>query len=375
MPSEGRIELSLRWQGGRVEDVMVRNQRALEVWRSLVGRRVEEALKLAPLLSSICSMAQGLAAVRACEAALGVSIAPEQETARGLVSVVERLQNHLWFWLLTAPPLVRDAPMHADHRVARVQLAEVLTAAGVARGVASIGGVAVSPDLPRIKTSLEAFDGWLSAQGFEAEVTDLARISGPAGRLVRFVMNGPLASAGTTTVTPLPAPPAVAAAVWEQPSFARTPTVDGQPRDVGLLASWSTHPLVSTAVETWGPGVLARLAARYVETCALVVELREIAQKLRRAERPVIDTSRSGRGFGAAATTRGPLLHAVDLQEGRVVAWNVVAPTEWTFHPSGAVREALMHLTAPDVHTAEQAARAVVTVLDPCVEFTLESEL
>ncbi|MCU0702263.1 MAG: nickel-dependent hydrogenase large subunit, partial [Myxococcaceae bacterium] len=79
-------------------------------------------------------------------------------------------------------------------------------------------------------------------------------------------------------------------------------------------------------------------------------------------------------GAGAAETSRGPLIHAVDVEEGRVVAWRVVAPTEWTFHPRGAVREALVGMSAPDVQSAQQAARFVVTVLDPCVEFTVSME-
>lgn len=110
----------------------------------------------------------------------------------------------------------------------------MLTAAGVVRGVGSIGAVSVSPDLRRIHTSLEALDGWLNEQGFELDPsTDPARVSGPAGKFFRFVMNGPLTRAGRTTLTTLPLAPDVAASVWEQPSFARTPTVDGQARDVG----------------------------------------------------------------------------------------------------------------------------------------------
>lgn len=136
----------------------------------------------------------------------------------------------------------------------------MLTAAGVVRGVGSNGGVAVSPDLQRIHTSLEALEGGLKEQGFELASTDPARVSGPVGTLFRFVMNGPLAGAGRTTVTPLPSAPDVAASVWAQPSFARTPTVDGQARDVGLLATWRTRLLVSKAVAL-GTGC-ARAAGR-----------------------------------------------------------------------------------------------------------------
>lgn len=378
MAAEGRIELRLSWRDGRCHDVAVHNHRPLGVWQALVGRRVEEAVALAPLLSSICSMAQGLAGVRACEAALGITIAPEQEHARALVGVVERLSNHLWFWLLTAPTALAEAPLHADYRVVRAQLAEVQAAAGLAKGAVQLGGVDLSPNPARLATTLDALEGFLGRQGFGAAappfLEHLARLEGAPGRLFRRVMNGPLATSGATSLAARPTVEEAAASLRASRSFARTPTVQGHAVDVGLLSTWASHSLVAQALAAAGPGLLARLTARYVETCALSDELHHLAQILRPVQRAPVVTTGTGQGTGTAETSRGPLIHAVDLEEGRVVAWKVVAPTEWTFHPRGAVREALVGLSAPDVQSAEQAARFVVTVLDPCVEFTVSME-
>jgi Ni,Fe-hydrogenase III large subunit len=377
MPVEG-LELRLSWRDGRCHDVAVHNRRPLDVWQALVGKRVEEAVALAPLLSSICSMAQGLAGVRACEAALGVTVSPEQEHARELVAVVERLSNHLWFWLLTAPTLMGAPPRHADARVGRAQLAEVQAAAGLAKGAVQLGGVDLSPNVARLGTCLEALEAWLVAQGFAPAappfLEHLARLGGAPGKAFRFVMNGPHAAAGATSLGARPTAAQVAASVRAEPAFARAPTVSGAPVDVGLLSTWSSHPLVAQAIAAAGPGLFARLTARYVETCALSNQLHHLAQILRPLRREPVVTRASGLGAGAAETSRGPLIHAVDVEEGRVVAWRVVAPTEWTFHPRGAVREALVGMSAPDVQSAQQAARFVVTVLDPCVEFTVSME-
>jgi coenzyme F420-reducing hydrogenase alpha subunit len=378
MSAEGRIELRLSWREGRCHDVAVHNHRPLEVWQALVGRRVEEAVALAPLLSSICSMAQGLAGARACEAALGLTVSPEHEQARALVGVVERLSNHLWFWLLTGPQALGEPPRHADYRLGRAQLAEVQAAAGLAKGAVQLGGVDAAPNASRLVTTLDALAQWLEGQGFAAApppfLEHLGRLEGLPGRLFRRVMNGPLATSGQTSRSARPSVDTVAASLRASRTFARTPTVNEQPVDVGLLSAWTTHPLVSQAIAAAGPGLLARLAARYVETCALSEELRHLAQSLRPLRREPVVTTATGQGVGTADTSRGPLVHAVDVEQGRVVAWNVVAPTEWTFHPRGAVREALVGLAAPDVQSAEQAARFVVTVLDPCVEFTVSLE-
>jgi hypothetical protein len=47
----------------------------------------------------------------------------------------------------------------------------------------------------------------------------------------------------------------------------------------------------------------------------------------------------------------------------------VLAPTEWNFHPQGALAQALSALRGDDA--AAQAARAAVA-FDPCVEFSVQ---
>ena len=70
---------------------------------------------------------------------------------------------------------------------------------------------------------------------------------------------------------------------------------------------------------------------------------------------------------------RGLLIHWVELAPGaadnaRVNSYRVLAPTEWNFHPRGALADSLRG-GRPD------AARALLAgaVLDPCVEFVVEA--
>ena len=65
---------------------------------------------------------------------------------------------------------------------------------------------------------------------------------------------------------------------------------------------------------------------------------------------------------------RGLLLHWVQLDaEGAVQDYRVLAPTEWNFHPDGALGRAVAAL-AP-LETA--AARALAAAFDPCVVCTV----
>lgn len=372
VPDSGTIDLSLEWAERRCVNVTVASSRRVDVWRSLEGRSVGDALVLAPLLSSICSTAHGLAGLEAVEAALGVEVDDVQRSVRRALVSSEVLQNHLWFWLLTAPELMNEAPDAATLRLARAQLAEVQAAMGLELPWVQVGGTSLAPNPHRLAVSLDALAGLLAPLGLSSPpVTALdqaPRMPGRVGAVLRFVLNGPLATLGVTTAREVTLDPArIQHELETTPGFAAQPTWDGHPLEPGPLHTSSAHPLVRETVEKHGHGLVARLIARYVETCAAAEALREATQNLRATRVTRATPQGSGRGVGFAPTSRGPLFHAVHLVQGQVVGWRVVAPTEWTFHPHGAVREALIGLSAPDVHSAIHWSRWVVAALDPCV--------
>lgn len=369
MPAEGRIDVTVELRDRRVSAVSISSSRPLGVWRALEHRSVDQALGLAPLMSSICSTAHGVAALRACEDALGVEPDANEVAAREALVAAEVLQNHLWFWLLAAPELMGEPPRMAELRQVRAQLAEVTASMGGKGPWTRLGGVARTPDVARLKTSVDALDTALVTLGIAAApppfFEHLARITGPVGAVFRTVLNAPVAKAGVTSASASPFDAgSVATALRTFPEFAARPG----PRELGPIVTARHHPLVREAIRCLGHGVGARLVARYVETCAAAEALHHFAQNLHASEAREVRPSAQGQGFGVCDTSRGPLVHAVDVEQGQIVAWRVVAPTEWAFHPEGPVREALLGLTAPDVHLTKLWARWVVSTLDPCVE-------
>ena len=72
---------------------------------------------------------------------------------------------------------------------------------------------------------------------------------------------------------------------------------------------------------------------------------------------------------------RGLLVHSVQLDgpglDARVLACRVVAPTEWNFHPQGAVAQVLATLPTGLTPPLEQRILALMTAFDPCVRFAL----
>jgi Ni,Fe-hydrogenase I large subunit len=64
------------------------------------------------------------------------------------------------------------------------------------------------------------------------------------------------------------------------------------------------------------------------------------------------------------------LLHVAHLEQGRVTAYRIVAPTEWNFHPAGPFVTGMTALgEAADLAAA---AQALALSLDPCVSYQVE---
>lgn len=83
-----------------------------------------------------------------------------------------------------------------------------------------------------------------------------------------------------------------------------------------------------------------------------------------------------GEGLAWVEMARGLLLHHVQLDDvqanPRVAAYRVLAPTEWNFHPHGAVAAALETLPIDDTRQVQRRIGALMAAYDPCVRFDVE---
>lgn len=82
-----------------------------------------------------------------------------------------------------------------------------------------------------------------------------------------------------------------------------------------------------------------------------------------------------GEGLAWVEMARGLLVHHVQLDgaedDSRVVSCHVLAPTEWNFHPQGAVAQALEHLPTTSTSGVCRELDLLFSAYDPCVKHEL----
>jgi hypothetical protein len=157
-------------------------------------------------------------------------------------------------------------------------------------------------------------------------------------------------------------------ALEREPAFALRPHHRGRALETGALARQAER---LSAIPAAGgvSGVVRRLLARLLELAQIV---RALEGEGASPQRLVGGMGGGGVGVGWVETARGLLIHRVELVGGRVRRYQIVAPTEWNFHPQGALARALRQLPGGGAAAVQRRATLLVLGGDPWVDYRRE---
>jgi len=372
MPLEGELLVRVAWDGSRVRQVSVNATRPFAAAGLFAGKSPAWVVATVPMLFSICSGAQGAAAASAAAAAAGAedALLPVRE----LDVIVETIREHFWRLLIDWPQSMgREAdltPMACVRRLAAAPREALVSTAAPARRelVAALGTAAAESIYGMTASNWLAIDDLPRLQAWTDRAATL-----PAALLGELLSGMPrLGVSDVPLMPPVSAQAlieAIAPEMRRDSGFARAPTWKGTPVETGVLARMQSRPLVTAVTGRCGNAVATRMVARLVELALLLGELAGASPSARRLEALALAP---GEGIAAVQTARGLLLHRARLHNGSVADYQIVAPTEWNFHPQGAFPRALLALEADDDASLEWKARLTAQALDPCVACRIE---
>ena len=397
----GRLDIALRRDGDWLA-VSIRSSRPVTAAQVFAGKPVLAVARQLPSLFSLCATAQAQACASACEQALGLTASAAIVQRRASLLRAETVKEHLWRLLLDWPQALGAAPAQAPMATAMrayLGLRGVLTgdADPFAPG-ADLSQVAVGSASDQAQQHLQvltqvaakhvfgrsparwlrevrdrdAFAAWTAAAGTVAASLveriardDLADLGCNPGR-----------NLGRNAVEPLPASamPDLAAALSgaDADGFVAVPSWQGRPCETTPFARCRDRALIVDLVAQYGNGLLPRLAALLLELADALVALDDPPELTPRPA-PVAGAG-AGIGFGTADAARGLLVHRVEVVEGRVTRYHILAPTEWNFHPAGVVVSGLASSDLGRLSDDAELQRRValyVTAVDPCVAYAL----
>ncbi len=393
MPSlAGHLTLRLHRRPGAAAQVEVISSRPQLADWLFQGKTPIETADLAERVFTLCGRAQRLAATAACAAAQSnypslsresnhpgatrhPSLSKEgnrETTEFGSLQqavLMETALEHAWRLLVDWPV---QAGLSADMNRLRV-LRQAAAVGPTALADALDAILETLPDAPLPLTPSHKGEGELktpsplAGQGEETEPSPLADQGGGTepspSPLVGEGWGGGLLP--PLSKLNLAEADALAWRALEEPVFCTRPLWRNQPAETGALARQQDHPLLADRLNSQGCRISARWLARRLE-------LAELPSRLRREPTDILLAQPLAENYGYAwvETARGALLHVAHLEQGRVTAYRIVAPTEWNFHPAGPFVAGMTALgEAADLAAA---AQALALSLDPCVSYQVE---
>ncbi len=366
MGLEGAIRIGLGLRHAHIERVRITSTRP-DVARSLLQGRTRAMVQaVVPRLFSICGHSQSVASTLACAAALGEAIDPELLARQRATVAAEIVREGVWRMLLEWPKWIDEIPSPEAVAAARASLASPADApVGHCSGAIALAAFGSAADEWLAQSSLAELDRWIDAgrtgiARFIRQVREDDAATAPAGD--RRAVETPLLAGGfdASSVAEW------SAAIDADPEFARHPTWRGTPAETGPLARQRADPLIAALMQRSA----SRLPARFV------ARLRELASLLGGRSVAMVggQSLPGGTGLGWVENARGLLMHQVRFDGDRAMTYRIVAPTEWNFHPAGALARALSGLAADDLTTVKRRAWQLAHSLDSCVACHVEFE-
>ena len=164
-------------------------------------------------------------------------------------------------------------------------------------------------------------------------------------------------------------------------TWCKAPRLGGAVVEVGALARQMVdgQPLIRALVAAQGSSVLARVVARLIEVARIVIAMEGWVRALRPKDpfctHAAMPEEASAAGMVEAA--RGALGHWVKLRHGKILNYQIVAPTTWNFAPRdaagqrGALEQALIGAPLRPDETDPVSVQHIVRSFDPCMVCTV----
>lgn len=393
MNLEGQIEIDLTVQPDGSKQVQIVNNRPVQASQLFVGKTIDEALAIIPLLFHVCGKAQGFAAINAIHSAIKAPIDGKTALARELLCQSEQVREHLLRIFMDWPShLPKDTPIDTGPDLQTImQLTPKFEAALFPNGKPFDRHTLTTPNLEDLEQSLATLFSFLSDQVFGCPVetwitADKKDIvlhwietgSTIAAKSCRDLLQKKLADQGQTQSCFLPSLSGadLHPLLFSESAnhFVANPIWQGVPRETSALSRQFKHPLLQTILIHCGPGLLARYMARLIEIAMIAMRIKTQVQQIKQRKHAMqkLGAFNTTTGIGIVEAARGLLVHGVELKDTTIQQYRILAPTEWNFHENGPLAQALGNITSTKLEQIRAIADMIIPSIDPCTQTKLE---
>ena len=383
---EGQIEIDLHPHESKNSSVEIRSSRPVHASQVMIGKTPEQALTLMPLMFGICGVAQSRAALKAIMQQLEHHTCEAEESARDILVLTETAREQLLRIFMDWPELFatkRDNQLFPYITGLIKKMTPALFKEGRAFSLDSV----LDPDIEQLQALIDELEQVLSTQVYQqalsewlhmSDIADVTRWCEGSNSMialsVRTLLDNNWENQGYPHSQSLPE-----LEHWQlnerfegadAEGFISQPDWHGHPFETTTLSRQQSHPLIKNLQHGFENTLITRWLARLVELASIPTQLRTLLDKMKQAN-PVAIEAEAEYGIAQVEAARGKLIHHVKVDGNAITQYQILAPTEWNFHPQGLVQQNLSHIQARDDHELTQISRLMINAIDPCVGYDL----
>jgi uptake hydrogenase large subunit len=362
----GTLRVNAVLAAGRVRAVDIESSRPVGLGHYFHGRDPDAVPILAGQLFSLCGFAHRVAAEAAIAAAQTRAVPSDQRRDWSVGLLAERIGELLRACVLGWPQTPRLTETVA---AAAAPLRSALSQTRALIGAASAGRVSQSHQT--LLASAETLGALLRQLGVPAEDEALPA-AGSIFAMLRedVVSHDVFAGAAPERLQPSDDAAVVRALRLGGADFARFPALPPRRIETGAFARHWRAPTRPVGA------LLARFNARLRDIAQALAALRAMLAEGANGDAANGDAALVAMGadaagaYAAVESPRGRLYHHLALaRDGRVAAYDMLAPTEWNFHPSGPFAASLCGAQVGAGEAARQKIARLAALFDPCIAF------
>lgn len=393
MNIEGHIAIKIHADSKQHQQVSVQSTRPVHAAKIFIGKTPEQVLSLVPLLFNVCGVAQSRASLFALTQALGLEQNQAAESARDLIVLSETAKEHCLRIFMDWPQLF-DIKINTQALSYLSQLIPSFKSALFKQGDAFSLSSQCQMQSDAIEDLIDALEHYLVENIFHCSLQDWLNINsidalhnwskqnqqaGAAAYSLQHIFAQSWASQGKSACQPLPNlnSSQLVSTLNSQAAkqFIEQPTWQGEQYETNSLSRHIHQPLIQRLYSEYDCGLITRWTARLVELALIPQHMRDLLKSMQ--NKPTkFATGAQPLGIAQIEAARGRLIHRVELAQDKnrqttISNYQIIAPTEWNFHPDGLIHHSLMNIKARNQQEHEQLARLMINAIDPCVEYQL----
>jgi len=346
-----------------VRALAIRSSRPAGLGRVFIGQPGEEVPALAERVFTLCGFSHRVAAAHAIASARRCEISSAARFDAGIGLLAERIEDSLRSMLLGWPHRGnmngKLTEARGLFRQAGAQTQKLLDAARAGR---------CFTERKRLSGLLQDLQGTLTKLGVGRSKLELVT-DDFFGGLAADARDEKITLHQPDTLETADDRDVVAALAQGGEGFAALPALPGRIIETGSFARcWRDIGESENAM-------LARLNARMEDIMRAEGSLRASLEDGRPLVGLVETEAFDDGAYAAVESPRGRLYHRVALgQDGRIKAYDLLAPTEWNLHPQGPLNRSLLGAHVGAGEEARLRIGRLTALFDPCVAFRVECQ-